>query len=114
MKSRRAFTLIEIVVAVMILTVGLLGLASTAGIVARLIGAGGTNAVAAAAAASRFEMLRATPCAGIGGGSFFSRGVREDWSARAAGARLFDVADSLSYVTALGARTQGFRSLVSC
>lgn len=114
MKSRRAFTLVEIVVAIMLLSVGVLALAGTAVLVLRLIGAGGTHAVAAATAESRFEILRATPCAALASGSSVARGVQEQWSVGPAGTRLFDVSDSLSYATAFGAHTQEFRSLVWC
>lgn len=62
MKSERGFTLIEVMVAILILTIGVLGLASTASSVTRMIAAGQRSAVAATFASQRLERLRASGC----------------------------------------------------
>lgn len=65
-RSRRArggFTLVELVVAIVILTIGVLGLASTAAVVMRQINGGAQQARAANVAQERFEALRVVDCA---------------------------------------------------
>ena len=58
------FTLLEVMVAVCILTIGLLGLAGTLGPVARLAGQGRARERAALAMVSRADLLRAQLLAG--------------------------------------------------
>jgi prepilin-type N-terminal cleavage/methylation domain-containing protein len=62
MKNRRGFTIIEITVAIVVLTVGLLGLVTTAALVTRMMGRGQRTAMAAAFAQSRVERLRSSAC----------------------------------------------------
>lgn len=62
MKGQRGFTLIEVLIAVVVLTVGLLGLVTTAALVTRMIGRGQRSAVAATFAARRMERLRPAAC----------------------------------------------------
>lgn len=59
---RGGFSLIELVVAIVILTVGVLGLASTAAVVMRQINGGAQQARAANVAQERFEALRSMEC----------------------------------------------------
>lgn len=62
MKSQRGFTIIEITVAIVVLTVGLLGLVTTAALVTRMIARGQRTAMAATFAQSRLERLRSAAC----------------------------------------------------
>lgn len=62
MQSQRGFTLIEVLIAVVVLTVGLLGLVTTAALVTRMIARGQRSAVAATYAARRMERLRPAAC----------------------------------------------------
>lgn len=62
MKSERGFTLVEVIIAIVVLTVGLLGLVTTAALVTRMIARGQRAAVAASFAAQRMEQLRAQGC----------------------------------------------------
>ena len=61
-KNERGFTIIEIIVAIVVLTVGLLGLVTTAALVTRMIGRGQRSAVAATFASQRMERLRGGAC----------------------------------------------------
>lgn len=69
MKPERGFTLVEVIIAIVVLTVGLLGLASTAALVTRMIARGQRSAVAATYAARRMEQLRVTGCTNQAPGS---------------------------------------------
>ncbi len=82
--DRRGFTLVELIVAIVILSVGVLGLASTAAVVTRQIGGGAQQARAAAVAQARFESLRGMSCVDYGTmpltGEDELEGFREVWS----------------------------------
>ena len=62
MKNERGFTIIEIIIAIIVLTVGLLGLVTTAALVTRMIARGQRSAMAATFAAQRMERLRPAAC----------------------------------------------------
>jgi type IV pilus assembly protein PilV len=69
MMNARGFTVVEVLIAVLILSVGLLGLVGTAAVTTRMIGQGHRYSEASALAAQRFEMLRSQPCPSMSGGS---------------------------------------------
>ena len=77
--SNRGFSLIEVVVAMVILTVGVLALAASAGAISRLSAEGGRSSEAATVASSRLERLRATTCANMVSGSATSGPISEVW-----------------------------------
>ena len=60
--SESGFTIIEVIIAVVILTVGLLGLTTTSGLVTRMIGRGQRSEVAALLAMQRMERARPAAC----------------------------------------------------
>ena len=110
----RGLTLVELVVAVMIFTVGLLGLASTAGVVVRQMGEGNSQTIAAQAATSRFESLRATPCLAVTGGTATARyGVSEVW-VRTTAPRSIIVTDTVKYTARGKTRRYVYRSVIPC
>jgi prepilin-type N-terminal cleavage/methylation domain-containing protein len=81
------FTLVEVVVAVVVLAVGLLALAGTSGAIARMAGLARQAGASAVLAESRLERLRAAPCAiGAVAGSAFAGAYREQWTAAPDGA----------------------------
>jgi type II secretion system protein I len=112
-KARAGFTLVEVIVAMMIFTVGLLAMASTAGVVVKQMGDSNRMTVASAVARSRIEQLRLAPCTLGMTGSATTRGVTEAW-------RLTPMTRSsridviVSYTTKNGTRTQAYRSMVPC
>jgi prepilin-type N-terminal cleavage/methylation domain-containing protein len=61
-QNERGFTIIEIIIAIIVLTVGLLGLVTTGALVTRMIARGQRSAVATAFAARRLERLRPAAC----------------------------------------------------
>jgi prepilin-type N-terminal cleavage/methylation domain-containing protein len=114
MTARTGFSLIELMVAIMILTVALLGLAASSAVATQMIGAGGRSTLAASVAQSRFEVLRRGRCATLVGGSSYTRGVTESWqvdSIRSSGAF---ITARVTYHTRRGPRTQTFRSVRPC
>ena len=69
LKQQQGFTLVEVIIAILVLTVGLLGLVTSAALVTRMIGRGQRSAVQAAFAQRRLEMLRGNACKNQPGGS---------------------------------------------
>jgi Tfp pilus assembly protein PilV len=105
------------VVAIMILVVGVLGLAGTAGAVSRMVGGAAQQTIAANVAASRFETLRSSQCANVVNGSSTTRGISEKWTVTQdpGNANLMGVADTLTYTAAGGrSRMLAFQSYVLC
>lgn len=113
MTTRKGFSLIELMVAIMILTVGLLGLAASSAVATQMIGAGGRHTLAASVAQSRFEMLRRGRCAALTSGSSYTRGVSESWQIDSVRASAFITA-RVTYQTRRGPRTQTYRSVRPC
>jgi Tfp pilus assembly protein PilV len=68
-RGPRGFTLLEVLVALVVLEVGVLGLLATVGAATRLLGRARRAARSAAFAASRLERLRVTACANRAGGA---------------------------------------------
>lgn len=62
--NRRGLTIAEVLVAIVILTIGLLGLAASGLHVSALIAQGGRTGAATTFALSRLELLRAAACRG--------------------------------------------------
>ena len=60
--NQRGFTIIEIIIAIVVLTVGILGMVTTAALVTRMIARGQRSADASAFAARRLERLRPATC----------------------------------------------------
>jgi prepilin-type N-terminal cleavage/methylation domain-containing protein len=61
-RGERGFTIVEVLIAIVVLTVGLLGLVTTAALVTRMIGQGQRSAVASTFASQRLELLRTSAC----------------------------------------------------
>lgn len=83
-RVRRGATLIELLVALLLLDVALLGLASMSAVAARRTGEAGRRSRAAVAAGNRLERLAAAPCAAMAGGTAAPEpGFVEVWAVRA-------------------------------
>ena len=112
-RSRSGFTIVEVVVAIMIFTVGLLAMAGTASLIMMTVAGSRTRSVAATVAESRFEQLRAQTCAAHIGGAAITRGLRETWSVKPL-ARADDVTVVVTMLNNHRTRTQLFRSYLPC
>jgi prepilin-type N-terminal cleavage/methylation domain-containing protein len=83
MRNQRGFTLIEVIIAIIVLTIGVMGLATTAALVTRMIARGQRSAMAATFAAQRMEQERPAACITaqrLGGSDTLYRG--SNWVAR--------------------------------
>ena len=61
-KNQRGFTIIEVIIAIIVLTVGILGMVTTAALVTRMIARGQRSADASAFAGRRVERMRVAAC----------------------------------------------------
>jgi len=76
---RPAFTIVEMLVAIVVFTIGLVALAATSGLVAGHVGDGGRLTAAAHAARTVLDSLGASGCDAIVGGSAARDGVALQW-----------------------------------
>jgi prepilin-type N-terminal cleavage/methylation domain-containing protein len=127
--DRRGFTIVEIMIAIIILSVGLLGLASTAALVTRMIGRGQHSAVSVMFAQRTMDSVRVavrstacptTPPASLAGGSnTLYRGsallATNVWTFTKLGTDGWVLRDSVKYVTAKNNyRSDIFATAFSC
>ncbi len=112
----RGFTVVEVLVAIVIMALGVLGLAGTATSVSRLIGGGAEQTIAANIAMGRFEQLRGTACASLAAGTATKRGMTEHWTVTASGTSLYTATDTVTYIAAGGRHPSPlvFTSFVKC
>jgi prepilin-type N-terminal cleavage/methylation domain-containing protein len=91
MSDNRGFTLVEVIIAIVILSVGVLGMVGTAGLVSRMVGQGKRNTQAGVVAQQRMEILRQTAlsttphCTALAGGTATTNNVTETWTVTGTG-----------------------------
>src|SRR5689334_14657516 len=78
---RPAFTIVELLVAIVVFTIGLIALAATSGLVAAHVGDGGRLTAAAHAARTVLDSLGAQRCEAIIAGSATRDGIAVEWTA---------------------------------
>jgi type II secretory pathway component PulJ len=114
--GEKGISLVEILVALTILSVGLLGLVGASATVNRLLGAGRWNTVTMAYAQRRIDLLRAAArdsagCGTLSGGSApLPGGLSERWTV-SPGVRLADIE---VVVSGRGARVDTLSTVIPC
>ena len=111
--NRRGYTIVELLVAVMIFSVGLLAMAGSASVIMSTLTSTQSRTIAASVAESRFERVRATPCVNRAAGSALSRGISEAWTLDRL-ARADDVTVNVTFLSNRRQRTETFRSFLPC
>ena len=115
MKGERGFTIVEVLVAIMILSVGIMGLVTTAGLVTRMIGQGQRYTEASALANERIELLRTSQCAAVGSGSETRGAYQINWRVVAvAGDKGRAIQVAVQSPTTRGPRTDTFETVQFC
>ena len=121
-RSESGFTLVEVIVAIVVLSVGVIALAGTTAMVTRMIGRGKVETRVAQAASRRIEMLRlaaysttphCTAASFVSGGPTTANGLTESWTVPAAG-KVRSVLVTVSYRAARGARTASIQTRIEC
>ena len=114
-KARSGFTIVELVVAIIIMTVGVLALATGSAGVARQMRAGNQSSLAAVIGQSRLETIRSLGCTSLSNGTATTRGMTEKWTITWLSGRARAVTESVTYVPrASVTRTLALRSVVPC
>ncbi len=122
MKTTAGFTLIEVMVALIILGVGILALSGSSAMVNRMIGRGRVETHAAVLAARRVEKLRTaaastsprcTSPSFSSGGPVWEDGLRQSWTVDPAGP-VRKVRVSVSYLTIRGSRSAVLETGIPC
>lgn len=111
---REGFTLVELMVAVLMLTVAMLGLLSTSAAITRMMGKSGRRSLAASVAESRFERLRSVDCTLLSSGSATARGgIAESWGVQRV-ARAVIISDSVRYLDRGVSTSHAFQTVIPC
>jgi len=111
-RARCAFTLFELLIAVVLIEFGLLALVGTTAVALRESADAHARAIATDAASSRLELLRLAGCAPQSGAAT-TRGGAEHWTV--AGARpVVVVRDSVVYHASAGERSVVLQTNVPC
>jgi len=111
----RGFTLVELLIATVVLAVGLLALTSAGAAIVKLESRGQRLARIAAAGETRLELLRSQRCGATSGASD-SGGLEERWSVTWIASRTRVVVDSIirDRESATARNTYVFRSALRC
>jgi prepilin-type N-terminal cleavage/methylation domain-containing protein len=111
--DRAGFTLIELMVAITVFTVGLLAMASTAAALMNMLASSEARTVGSAIAESRFERIAAQTCANRTSGTATSRSIAEAWT-RFPLAQADDVVVNVTFLSGHRSRTERFTSYIPC
>jgi len=117
-RPRRGVTMIELVVALAIVSIGVFGLAGGATLVTRLMGGGTVQSRAALIANAHIEQFRAMSCTGVSSGADTVRSVISTWTATAVNnsgsRRATSITLTVQYPTTKGVRAQVYYTLLPC
>ena len=115
MQGRSGFTIIEIMVAMLVLTVGLLALAGSAALVTRMVTQGHLDTEASTVAAQRFEILRSQPCDSISGDTATMGPHATTWTVTTiANGRARQVTVQVASPTTRGSRSRDYATTIFC
>ena len=110
---RLGYTLIEIVVALLLFTVGALALVATSAVVGREMRANATRERAGRIAATRLEILRAACRGAVAGREILGR-IESEWSVGFPDSSRVSLLESVTYPTARGGRTDVYWVTLAC
>lgn len=96
MPNRRGFTLVEVLIAIVLIDIGLLALAGASATIARQTNALRLRNAALRTATNRVQQLGVVPCAAAAGSFATPDGIQETWSIALAGT-FRDVSDSVAF-----------------
>ena len=112
---RSGFTLVELLVAVVLVDVGLLAIVGAGAVVVRRTSELRARSAAVRIASNRLELLGGIdPCSTATGGGDLSSGMAEVWSVEVQGSAVRDITDSVSYQSPTGSAGVVLRTRVPC
>ena len=113
LRPRAGYTLIELIVALLVFTVGGLGLVATSAVIGRELLANAVRERAGRLAASRLEILAAQCRTATAGGETVG-GINSDWSVGFPDSSRVSLRESVTYTTRRGTRTDIYRATLPC
>lgn len=116
-RARRGVTLIELLIAMSILSIGLMAIAGVSGSITRSLGESRNETLAATAAMARFEMIAGLQCSALTLNTtteVISRNVKERYRITDEGNNTRRIVDTVSWVTRRGTRVAAFTTLLPC
>lgn len=105
-RGRRGFSLVELIVAMVLLVIGVMGLVAVSGYAIRQASSTDRSTVATLVAQSRMERLRSLSCGNITNGTATTRGIAESWTVTAVGSNSRQVTGTFTYTSRSGATQQ--------
>jgi prepilin-type N-terminal cleavage/methylation domain-containing protein len=116
--ARDGMTMIELLVALAIISVGVFGLAGGATLVTRLMGGGTIQTRAALIANAHIEQFRSMSCTSVSSGVDTARSIISTWTATSVSSggtrRATSINLSVQYPTTKGMRSQAYYTLLPC
>jgi prepilin-type N-terminal cleavage/methylation domain-containing protein len=121
-QSSAGFSLVEVLVAIVVLGIGIVAMVGSSAMVTRMIGRGKVETRVAQVASRRLETLRLAAystsprCTGAGfagGGPVTTSNVTESWVVSAAG-KVRSVQVNVTYRTVQGSRTASLQTRIEC
>lgn len=115
-RGRSGLTVVEVLVALMLVAIGMLGMAGTAALALRSATENAGRRAAAHRTATRLSMLEALGCARAASGAVVDSTTHatERWTVAPAAAGFATVTDTLSWMTSRGQRSLGIESAFEC
>ena len=110
---RAGYTLIELIVALLVFTVGGLGLVATSAVIGRELLSNAIRDRAGRLAASRLETL-AAECLTATAGKEMVGGINSEWSVGFPDSSRVSLLESVTYTTRRGRRTDIYRATLPC
>jgi hypothetical protein len=112
-RLRLGYTLLEMIIALFLFTIGGLALVAISAAVGRELDANALRERAGRIAASRLEILGAA-CRGATAGREILGRIRSEWSVSFPDSSHLSVLESITYPTRRGGRTDLYRATLSC
>lgn len=111
---RPGFTLIEVLIAVVLIDVGLLALVASGSVLVRRTTEYRLQNRAARIAADRLGLLGASPCVAVSGTAASAGGIAESWSAAAPVNGVRELRDSVAFSIGTAAKSVTLRTAQPC
>lgn len=115
MRNESGMTIVEVIIAVLIVTVGLLAAAGTMGTVTRMLNRGEMTTTAASHAQDQFETLRALPCSQMQNGTSVRGPFQLGWTVQPAPVGNANrIVLTTTYSMARTTRVDSFETAIAC
>jgi prepilin-type N-terminal cleavage/methylation domain-containing protein len=112
-RNSAGYTLIEVVIALLVFTVGALALAASSAIIAQAMATNAFRERAGRVAVSRIALIK-SECRFAASGSEKIQQMESTWSVARADRSKVSVTESVSYASPRGSRTQSYRTTLWC